>query len=110
MRFAANNELALHVSDPVTAAKFYCDVLGCRVIDPNPDCYALESGALRIYLVPDPAPRHEQAVPSFDVSDREAALEELQAHGCSLVPIGPHAPGGFYVRDPYGVLFDLIER
>jgi catechol 2,3-dioxygenase-like lactoylglutathione lyase family enzyme len=110
MRIEANNELALHVADPVTAAAFYRDVLGCRVVDPNPDCYALQSGPLRLYLLPDPKPTHEQVVPSFDVEDRAAALNALQAQGCTLVPIGPHAPGGFYIRDPFGVLFDLIER
>ena len=110
MRFTGNNELALHVADPVRAAEFYRDVLGCKVVDPNPECYALDSGALRLYLLPDPAPTHEQVVPSFDVDDRAAALQELQAQGCTLVPIGPHAPGGFYVRDPFGVLFDLIQR
>jgi len=25
-------------------------------------------------------------------------------------PIGPHAPGEHYLRDPYGILFDVIER
>jgi catechol 2,3-dioxygenase-like lactoylglutathione lyase family enzyme len=110
MRFSGNNELALHVPDPVEASVFYRDVLGCRVIDPNPNCFALESGALRLYLLPDPAPTHEQVVPSFDVADRAAALRELQTHGCTLVPIGPHAPGEFYVRDPSGILFDVVER
>jgi len=49
-------------------------------------------------------------VPSFDVLNRPAALARLQAAGCSLIPIGPHAPGEFYVRDPHGVIFDVIER
>ena len=53
---------------------------------------------------------HVAVVPSFDVPDRAAALERLQAAGCTLVPIGPHAPGEHYVRDPFGVVFDVIER
>ena len=32
------------------------------------------------------------------------------AAGCRLVPIGPHAPDGSYVQDPFGVVFDVIER
>ena len=110
MRFSANNEIALHVADPMAALPFYRDTLGCKVIHASPECVTLESGALRFYLLPDPAPNHEPVVPSFDVQDRRAALQELQANGCTLVPIGPHAPGEFYVRDPFGCLFDVIAR
>ena len=108
--FAANNELALHVADPDVAESFYTRVLGCEVVSRTTDCIALRSGALRLYLLRDPLPGHEQVVPSFDVPDRSAALATLQAAGCTLVPIGPHAPGEHYLRDPYGILFDVIER
>jgi catechol 2,3-dioxygenase-like lactoylglutathione lyase family enzyme len=108
--FVANNELALHVPDPAAAAGFYVHVLGCQLVSRSPDCVALTSGALRLYLLRDPAPEHDAVVPSFDVPDRAAALRALQAAGCTLVPIGPHAPGEHYVRDPHGVVFDVVER
>jgi catechol 2,3-dioxygenase-like lactoylglutathione lyase family enzyme len=108
--FAANNELALHVADPAAAESFYARVLGCEVVSRTADCIALRSGALRLYLLRDPTPGHEAVVPSFDVPDRVAALEALQAARCALVPIGPHAPGEHYVRDPHGILFDVVER
>jgi catechol 2,3-dioxygenase-like lactoylglutathione lyase family enzyme len=108
--FSANNELALHVADPDVAASFYTDVLGCEVVSRTPDCIALSSGALRLYLLRDAVRGHEAVVPSFDVPDRAAALRALEAAGCTLVPIGPHAPGEHYVRDPHGVLFDVVER
>lgn len=110
MRFSANNELALHVADPASAERFYTDTLGCVVVDRSPDCISLTNGALRLYLLRDPERSHDAVVPSFDVSDRVRALERLKAAGCSLVPIGPHAPGEFYVRDPHGIVFDVIER
>ena len=110
MRFSANNELALHVPDPAAAERFYTDVLGCTVFDRTPDCISLTNGALRLYLLRDPVGGHDAVIPSFDVRDRAAALVQLQAAGCTLVPIGPHAPGGHYVRDPFGVIFDVIER
>jgi len=108
--FAANNELALHVPDPAAAESFYVETLGSVVFDRTPDCISLKNGALRMYLLRDPTPTHEQVVPSFDVPNRAEAIARLQAAGCTLVPIGPHAPGEHYVRDPFGVLFDLIER
>ena len=68
------------------------------------------SGALRLFLLRDPAPAHDVVVPSFEVPDRAAALRALVSAGCTWVPIGPHSPDGVYVRDPHGVLFDVIER
>ena len=106
----ANNELALHVSDPEAAAEFYERVLGCRIANRATGWIELASGALRLYLVRDPSPTHDRVIPSFDVADRAAALRHLQAAGCTLVPIGPHSPDEFYVRDPSGVVFDVIER
>ena len=108
--YQANNELALHVADPETAAQFYEGVLGCRIVNRTEGWIELASGVLRLYLVRDPAPTHDRLIPSFDVADREAALRHLHAAGCTLVPIGPHSPEGFYVRDPSGVVFDVIER
>lgn len=108
--FFANNELALHVADPSAAEEFYTRMLGCIVVDRTPDCVSLTSGALRLYLLRDPAPTHDAVVPSFDVPDRAAALVQLLAAGCTLVAIGPHAPGESYVRDPHGIIFDVIER
>ena len=110
MTFLGNNELALHVADPSAAEKFYTEVLGCVVFDRTPDCISLTNGALRLYLLRDPVRTHDAVIPSFDVPDRAAALARLQSAGCTLVPIGPHAPDDFYVRDPYGVIFDVTER
>jgi catechol 2,3-dioxygenase-like lactoylglutathione lyase family enzyme len=108
--FRANNELALHVADPAAAAEFYTEVLGGTEVARSPDCIEVATGALRLFLLRDPTPTHDRAVPSFDVPDRAAALTRLQAAGCTLVAIGPHAPDGVYVRDPFGVVFDVIER
>ncbi len=109
MTFLGNNQLALHVSDLSAAEEFYTGILGCMVVDRNPDCISLTNGALRLYLLRDPVRTHDAVVPSFDVPDRAAALVRLQAAGCTLVPIGPHAPDDFYVRDPHGIVFDVVE-
>ncbi len=110
MTFRANNELAIHVADPVEAEEFYTGVLECVVVSRTPDCIALTNGALRLYLLRDPIRTHDAVVPSSSVPDRVAALARLQAAGCKLVPIGPHAPDDFYVQDPHGVVFDVTER
>lgn len=108
--FRANNEVALHVSEPQAAEEFYVGVLGCQVTDRNPGFTSLTNGELRLYLIRDPGGTHNAAVPSFDVEDRAKAIDVLQAAGCSLVPIGPHAPGDCYIRDPFGIVFDVVAR
>src|SRR6476469_964228 len=110
MLFSATHELAFHVPNPEAAEEFYTRILGCTVVERSPDFISLTNGALRVYLVRDPERTHLGAVPSFEVHDRGAALVELQAVGCVLVPIGPHAPGEYYVRDPNGIVFDVVER
>lgn len=110
VNFVANNELALHLADPAAAEKFYTEVLGCVVFNRAPDCISLTNGALKLYLLRDPAPTHDAVIPSFSVPNRAAALAQLRSAGCTLLPIGPHAPGEFYVRDPHGIVFDLVER
>ena len=110
INFVGNNELALHVADPGAAEKFYTEVLGCVVFNRAPDCISLTNGALKLYLLRDPAPTHDAVIPSFSVTNRATALARLQSAGCALVPIGPHAPGEFYVQDPHGIIFDVVER
>lgn len=110
VNFVANNELALHVADPTIAEKFYTEVLGCAVFNRAPDCISLTNGALKLYLIRDPAPTHDAVILSFSVTNHATALARLQSAGCTLVPIGPHAPGKSYVRDPHGVVFDVVER
>ena len=108
--FVANDELALHVPDPAAAERFYVEVLGCAVFTRTRDMIGVSNGALRLYLVRDPECTHDAVVPSFDVQDRAAAIRQLLRAGCTLVPVGPHAPEAYYVRDPFGVVFDVIER
>ncbi len=109
-QFRANNEIAIHVADLAAAERFYIEALGSALVARTMEMVTLSNGALRVYLVIDPAPTHEVLVPSFDVVDRNAAIEHLQAVGCTLEPVGPHAPGEHYLRDPFGALFDVVER
>ena len=108
--FRASNELALHVADPEAAAAFFEHTLGCRIVSRTDGWIEVATGVLRLFFVRDPAPTHDRVIPSFDVADRDAAVRHLRAAGCTLVPIGPHSPDGHYLRDPSGVVFDVIQR
>ena len=106
--FRSNSEVAVHVADLNKAAHFYGDVMGFKLLSRTERQLEFDTGALRLYVNLDSQPLTTM-VPSFDVADSEAAREYLQGIGCK-----PHAvrsqPGLYYVRDPFGLLFDVVER
>lgn len=104
--FRCNNELAVHVADLDKAAHFYGEVLGLRLLSRTSRQLEFDTGKLRLYVNLDSRPLHSY-VPSFDVADREAAREYLEAAGCKPVAV---SSGLYYMRDPFGLLFDLVER
>ena len=79
-------------------------------IDRTADCISLTNGALRLYLL---RIRHGRTTPWFRPSTcRTAARRWLNCRrrDARYVPIGPHAPDDFYVKDPFGVVFDVVGR
>ena len=106
--FRSNNEVAVHVSDLAKAGHFYGEVLGFRLISGNERQLEFDTGKLRLYVNLDSRPLPSY-VPSLDVADREEAREYLEAAGCKPVAISSQ-PGLYYMRDPFGMLFDLVER
>lgn len=106
--FRSNNEIAVHVPDLDKAAHFYGDVLGFRLVSRGERQLEFDTGKLRLYVNLDSRPLPSY-VPSFDVPDREQAREYLEAIGCKPVPVSSQ-PGLYYMRDPFGLLFDLVER
>lgn len=106
--FRSNNEIAVHVPDLGKAAHFYGEVLGFRLVSRSERQLEFDTGKLRLYVNLDSRPLPSY-VPSFDVADREQAREYLEALGCKPVPVSSQ-PGLYYMRDPFGLLFDLVER
>jgi hypothetical protein len=106
--FRANNEVAIHVADLDKAAHFYGDVLGFKLLGRTERQLEFDTGALRLYVNLDSRPQ-AGFIPSLDVTDREMAREYLFALGCKPVMI-PSQPGLYYMRDPFGLMFDLVQR
>ncbi len=106
--FISNGEVAIHVADLARAEHFYGDVLGFRLVGRTARQLEFDTGALRLYVNLDSRPL-PGFVPSFNVADRAAALEYLEAAGCKPVAVASQ-PGLHYLRDPFGLLFDVVER
>ena len=104
--FTSNTEVAIHVPDLEVARAFYVDVLGFRLATMTADYLELDSGALRLYVNRD-EDNVRSFIPSFDVPNLAADKEHLDAAGCETVHL---ANGGVYFKDPFGLVFDIIQR
>ena len=106
--FRSSNEIAVHVSSLERAEHFYGEILGFRLVAKTGRQLEFDTGKLRLYVNLDSRPL-ASFVPSFNVTDREAALEYLEGAGCKPLHITSQ-PGLCYIRDPFGLLFDIVER
>ena len=77
--------------------------MGFHLIMDEPGMLGLETGALRLYVEKAPA---SGPVLDFLVGDIEAAKARLLAAGCRIVEENPSVPR-CYVRDPFGLTFNL---
>ena len=106
--FRSNCELAIHVPDLAQAESFYKGVLRFRLVAKSDEQLEFDTGALRLYVNRDPESLRSY-IPSLDVPDYAAARRHLEAAGCKTVSAGGHS-GAVYFQDPFGFVFDIIER
>lgn len=104
--FHANRELAVNVPDLAAARAFYGDVLGFPLRHECDKCLEFDAGALRLFVNRKPE-LPGVVVPSLDVSDLASAREALVRAGCTIVVEGKD---GFWFRDPFGAVMDVIQR
>ena len=106
--FRSSSEIAVHVSSLEKAEHFYGEILGFRLVAKTGRQLEFDTGRLRLYVNLDSRPL-TSFIPSFDVSDLEAAREYLEGAGCKPVHVTAY-PDVCYLRDPLGMVFDLVER
>lgn len=107
----STNEVILLARDLDAAKVFYHDVLGFpiavdmeRPID-SQRVVGFNTGSFNLYFE-----RGDDSTPvfEFEVADIAGAKEQLLAVGCSLVEENPAIPR-CYMRDPFGLIFNLTE-
>jgi catechol 2,3-dioxygenase-like lactoylglutathione lyase family enzyme len=86
------------------AVGFYETVLGFRVTLRREGLVGFETGAFRLFIERGNPPHP----PVFDlrVPDLEAAKKQLTSAGCAVVEEDPRVPR-CYVRDPFGLVFNI---
>lgn len=92
-----------HLSE---AVRFYETILGLQVTHRSETLVGLETGSFCLYIEQGPS---YGPVFEFYVSDLTATKEKLIAAGCRVENEDPGIPR-CYVRDPFGLIFNLAER
>jgi catechol 2,3-dioxygenase-like lactoylglutathione lyase family enzyme len=108
VEFRSSREIAVEVADLARAEAFYREIMGFALVDRTREYLEFDTGVLRLFVKPAAAPL-AGVVPSFDVTDAAAARRRLEAAGCTIERLSPDGRG-FYVRDPFGLVYDVIER
>jgi predicted enzyme related to lactoylglutathione lyase len=103
MTIKATRDLLIQIDDLKVATAFYEETLGLSVFMRSPGMTGLEAGALRLFLE-EGAPLGP--IPEFLTPDVAALRDRLVAAGCAVVEENPAIPR-CYIRDPYGMVFNL---
>ena len=88
-----------------SAKSFYHDVLGFEVIEESERLVGFETGSFVLYVELGAKPG---SVFEFNVPDLTPAKNRLIKHGCRVVDDNPAIPR-LYLRDPFGLLFNLNQ-
>jgi catechol 2,3-dioxygenase-like lactoylglutathione lyase family enzyme len=102
----STRDVIVRTPDAKAAADFYQQVLGLAVTKRFGGIVGFETGALQLFV------EQGNALPvvlDFLVEDVQATKAVLLAAGCVIVEENPNIPR-CYVRDPFGLLFNLGKR
>ena len=102
----STRDILIQTDRPEEARSFYEAVLGFSVFDDNPQMRGLETGAFRLFLDPG-SPLGP--VLEFTVDDVQTMKARLVAAGCTVEQEDASIPR-CYIRDPFGLIFNLSER
>lgn len=116
MRFEMSPNIALPTNRPNEARMFYKEVLGFPIRHMETASTEFNAEPLSLYVDTEQADLETGAeekltgpVLELLVEDVEAARDHLLAHGCKVVRW--EGPGGdCYIRDPFGLTFNLYPR
>jgi predicted enzyme related to lactoylglutathione lyase len=105
----ANNfgaDVLIQAEDPERAATFYTTQLEFEITDSRPDLISLRGPHLNLFI--ERGPKLGPVLEIF-VADVEAAKQRLTRNGCEIVKDEPEYPR-CYVRDPFGLTYNLAQR
>ena len=107
MIFRMSPNVAVRTERLAEAVEFYNNVLGFENRSDDPELADLDAGPLRLFVIED----QEFRGPVMDlfVDDLEQARQTLVANGCQVLRWRGKGQD-CYVKDPYGVIFNIWEE
>ncbi len=104
-KFHSSRDIIIRTGNLKEAAKFYKTILGLPVTMKSKTMMGFETGSFCLYVEEgkDHGPVFEFLVPGV-----QAAKKKLVAAGCVVLEENPEVPR-CYVRDPYGIVFNIGE-
>jgi catechol 2,3-dioxygenase-like lactoylglutathione lyase family enzyme len=102
----SSRDILIQTEEIEAACEFYKRRLGLSIFMQEETIIGLETGAFRLFL--------ERGTPygpvfEFFVDDLEVAKQELTAAGCRIEIEDASVPK-CYIRDPYGLTFNIAQR
>jgi predicted enzyme related to lactoylglutathione lyase len=102
-KFQASRDVIIRTKSIAEAAKFYGSVLGLPVTQHSETLMGFETGSFCLYV--EKGKKHGPVF-EFLVPDVQAAKRKLIGAGCTVLEENPSVPR-CYIRDPYGVVFNI---
>jgi catechol 2,3-dioxygenase-like lactoylglutathione lyase family enzyme len=101
--FRSSREVIIRTPAWLEAIRFYASVLGLPITYRSDTVVGFETGAFCLYVE-----RGAEQAPVFEflVADVEAAKRQLTCAGCTVEEEDASLPR-CYIRDPYGVVFNI---
>src|SRR5579864_3248272 len=102
----STRDVIIRTPDAKAAADFYQRVLGLAITRRVGEIVGFETGTLQLFVEQGDA---LPAVLDFLVQDVQTTKAKLVAAGCVIVEENPNVPR-CYLRDPFGLMFNLGQR
>jgi predicted enzyme related to lactoylglutathione lyase len=102
-KFRSSRDVIIRTKSFAEAARFYGSVLGLPVTQRSETLMGFETGSFCLYV--EKGKKHGPVF-EFLVPDVQAAKRKLVGAGCTVLEENPSVPR-CYIRDPYGVVFNI---
>lgn len=103
--FTGNTSIAIRVNDLNIAKKFYAENLGLKIVYQTSEMLVFDTGSFQLFVEKDD--HAHPPVPSFTVDDISQTKDHLIQAGSEIVR---EFKGGLWFKDPFGIVYDVIEN
>ena len=104
MKIRSNNCLAIHLKNLHKAEKFYSEIMGFKLKKKTKNQLEYQTGHFLLYI--NKSNKKQSPIPSFTVKNIDKTKKHLTASGCKILV---DRSNSVYFKDPFGMVYDIIE-